>query len=161
MRARLPQQAIPTSRVALRTPSAVIAATRCGSRAFMVRDNGHRPRAMAVPHHEDNHRIPRMGLPATIYNPHDVPKRSKKRSFARCVNLTAACGARYSRAPETTGSHRCKFQNAVVRCRIGVRFGRRNPDGSIEPCSPVHLVASVAKGPFMNGPVHECSKNCP
>jgi len=66
MRARLPQQAIPTSRVALRTPSAVIAATRCDSRAFMVRDNGHRPRATAVPHHEDNHRIPQMGLQATI-----------------------------------------------------------------------------------------------
>ena len=100
MRARLPQQAIPTSRVALRTPSAVIAATRCGSRAFMVRDNGHRPRAMAVPHHEDNHRIPRMGLPATIYNPHDVPKRSEKRSFARCVNLTAACGERSDRVSD-------------------------------------------------------------
>jgi len=123
MRARLPQQAIPTSRVALRTPSAVIAATRCGSRAFMVRDNGHRPRAMAVPHHEDNHRIPRMGLPATIYNPHDVPKRSEKRSFARCVNLTAACGERLLQAIARLAVEIYFSVVSGTKWRVGTGFG--------------------------------------
>jgi len=78
MRARLPQRAIVTSRIALRESfSTSIAAgmPRCGSRAFMVRDNGHRrPGRRPFPHHADSHLILRIGLRTAISRHHGQQK---------------------------------------------------------------------------------------